>query len=119
MSTVTLDVPEELDDDLEAFLEENSHFETAEDLLLVLLRSVIETETATAKIEHAADATERDDPEQAIAALQEATEANARAQEALLEFFGVPARLSQTAKEKVRESEREFEQGDYMMLSDV
>jgi AcrR family transcriptional regulator len=118
MSTVTLDIPDDLDDDLEALLEENPHFDDVEDLLLTLLRGVLEKEEATMNVRHATDAAERDDSEQVVDALEDALEANARAQAALLEFFGVPGRLSEIAQEKVRQSEREFERGDYVMLTD-
>lgn len=118
MSTVTLDIPDDLDDELEAFLEENPQFNDVEDLLLTFLRGVLEMEEATANVRHATDAAKRDDSEQAVEALEDALEANARAEEALLEFFGVPGRLSETAQEKVRQSEREFERGDYVMLTD-
>lgn len=118
MSTVTLEIPDDLDEDLEEFLEANPQFTDVEDLLLTFLRGVLEMEEATENIRHATDAAERDEHEQALKALEEAAEANDRAEEALLEFFGFPPKLSKKGKEKVQQSEREFERGDYVMLND-
>ena len=119
MSTVKVDVPDDLDDDLERFLEANPHFENTEDLLVTMLRGLIEANEATANMEHAVDATERDEQEQAIEALKNAAESNERAIEALLESFGIKPRLSSEAEETIRQSEKDFQNGDYVALEDV
>lgn len=119
MSTVTLDIPDDLDDELEELLEENPQFNDIEDLLLTMLRVVSEGDRATANIQHASDAFDRDEPEQAIEALEEALESNQRAHRAMLDVFGVEPALSEEAQEMVRKSERDFEQGNYVPLEDV
>lgn len=119
MSSVTVEIPDEVDEELEEFLERNPHFTDAEDLMLAFIRGVLEMEEATNNVEYAADMVERDETEEAVRALRNAISANQEAEEALLETFGVPMTLSTDAQEKVQRSEREFENGDYVALEDV
>ena len=119
MSSVTVEIPDDVDEELDEFLERNPHFTDAEDLLLTFLRGVIEMDEATGNIEHAAEMAERDESEQALRALQNAREANEEAELAILETFGAPMKLSEEAKQTVRESEQDFENGDYVALEDA
>lgn len=119
MSTVKMDVPDDLDDDLERFLEANPHFENTEDLLVTILRGLIEADEATANTDRAVDASERGERKRAIEALQNAQESNERAMEALLESFGIEPPLSPETEETIRQSEEDFQNGDYVALGDV
>lgn len=119
MSTVTVDVPDDLDDDLERLVEKNPQFETKEEMLTEFVRGILEMEEATENVKHATDAAEFDEPEQALDALKTAQEANMRGMEAILKVFGVRPRLSDEVQKTVRESEQDFENGDYVDLKEV
>lgn len=119
MGTVTVEIPDDIEGDLETFLEQHPQFRDAEDLFTTFLRGVLEMQEAKENVEHATDATQHDESEQAVEALKNAIEANERAKEALLDFFGVPRELSEETIEQIEESRRQFERGEYVRLEDI
>lgn len=119
MSTVTVNLPDDVKTELDDFLERNPQFESEEDVLIAMLRSILEFEKGGTNIEFATDAVERDEEEQAVDALRKTVESNQRGIEAMLRVFGIPASLSDEAEEKVRRSEEEFASGDYVSLEEA
>lgn len=119
MSTVTVNLPDEVDDDLDRFVENHPEYEDREDLLVDFTRFMLEAEESIEDVRHATGASGAGDEEQALGSNEQAVEASRAALESLLDFFGVPRRVSDETLERIERSREQFDRGDYVALEDV
>lgn len=119
MSTVNLEIPEDMEDDLDALVEQHPVYKDREALLLAFTQYIIAGKKATENIKHITDLIACGKEGEAARVSDEVLEANHAARDALLDFYGVPRKISQETKTTIEKSRREFEDGDFVDLEEV
>lgn len=112
MSTVTVDLPDDVEDDLEAFLDNHPEYDDRGDLLLAFTRVMLETEDSLEDLRDVPDEEDFRDFERSVKSSREALES-------LLDFFGVPRRVSEETLDRIERSREQFDRGEYVALEDV
>ena len=114
MSTVTVDLPEDVENELDEFVEKHPEYDDRETLLLAFTRVMLATEKSVEDVSQAVDALSAETED----ADEHAVEASRAVLEALLEFFAEP-RVTDETLERIERSRTQFDRGEYVSLEDV
>jgi len=113
MGSFTVDVSDDVEQNLRRFTEESARFENPEDLLGELLE--IRMENYPEDLDRIPVLIEEDRYKEALEALESAEEDIKRAQRRISELVD-PPELSEDASEQVEKSRQDFESGDFTVL---
>lgn len=108
MSTVTVDIPDDVEDELDEFLESHPEYDDREDLLVAFARVMLDAEASIGDVGQ----TPPEGDGQAV-------EASRDALASLLDFFGVPRQVSEETLERIERSRGQFDRGEFVALEDV
>lgn len=113
MGSVTVDVPDEMEQHLRQQVADSEDYETVADLLHDMLQ--VQQDVDLTHIQRAIRLLEDGRDEEAAEAAQKAYEEMERARRRLSEVADPPG-LSEEAAEKVGQSKQDFENGDFSLL---
>lgn len=111
MSTVTVNLPNDVENELEVFLKRHPEYDDREDLLLAFTRLMLDASESIEDVQETTESLEASDDE-TVAASKEALEL-------FFEFYGIPRRVSEETIDRIERSREQFKRGEYVSLEEV